>query len=47
MQDADKETDETKIKPSLFKTFYNKKAPVHIGYLEREKLSSDSYSHNW
>lgn len=27
--------------------FYNKRVPVQISYSEREKLSSDTYSHNW
>lgn len=40
-------TDETEIKSSLLKTFYNKRVPVQISYSEREKLSSDTYSHNW
>lgn len=40
------EADETEIKPSVLKTFYNKRVPVQIGYLEREEFSSDSYSHN-
>lgn len=40
------EADETEIKPALPKTFYNKRAPAQMGYLERKKTLSDSYSHN-
>ena len=29
------EADETEIKPSVLKTFYNKRVPVQIGYLEK------------
>lgn len=39
--------DEAEIKPSLLKTFYNKRVLVQINDSEREKLSSDTYDHNW